>query len=800
MASTSADRSTSVVIVIGKHLVPERETPATEHNMRDVNFFSVLNNKAAATMTPTMYDRRALDCPLDRPLINSLSSLCMLVSSSQVIRESLATDGGIDRLVAILRSCKGMHAIDQLVSWKWSLSLQCLSAVSVRGSETVRRRVVEAEIVPVLATVLDNFLEAIEKLRLYRDFFVRQSAHNHTSSASSSISHIPATATTTATPATAAFGTAAPVQALATSPAPVQQLIVDEINNNNDNSNDGRNYNISENNQRHLQINGESGAVSDFSLDSAANRTRRGSRDVADSSLFDSASDTNAASIFVSLVGNASANVAATNATAISSGVEEASLGGTETAGETDVETVADTADTPASSISTASTSTSTNYLDRHYSLFQSHRHHHHHHHRHHHSHSHVNHSTSPPNDTSTAPAQVSSATSSINVSVPNNETIPLLSDLDSVQTSFVDPNAMDVDDPQSVTGDSVDAESVVQIDSDEQASSIDVVFAESASYTSNDNSAPSLSDSQMIDIEYASDANQDSHRGNEDSTESLFNSAHATDLDISVENDGSSNGINSSSNRSPFFGQSSPAQAGVLPASPTNIGSPNVVVHASETLQRSPVGPGAVAGANAAVVTGHTADLVAGASPSSSVFNAFPSQENLPREEDVLMCLQLLAYVSKYVYLRPYFQKTHLVPELSIRPELHSDRTEDGVKSETGSVDCDVELKPTDSSVLADEYKMPTLNLFQLVERFTTRTYIGDLHYWASVIMRNSCRKDESRGGVRQCGYFECGKWEEFPKQFAKCRRCRRTKYCSKACQSKAWSFHRHWCVPPDQ
>lgn len=40
------------------------------------------------------------------------------------------------------------------------------------------------------------------------------------------------------------------------------------------------------------------------------------------------------------------------------------------------------------------------------------------------------------------------------------------------------------------------------------------------------------------------------------------------------------------------------------------------------------------------------------------------------------------------------------------------------------------------------------------------------------------------------------CGKWESFPREFAKCRRCRKAKYCGKECQSRAWSEgHRFWC-----
>lgn len=59
--------------------------------------------------------------------------------------------------------------------------------------------------------------------------------------------------------------------------------------------------------------------------------------------------------------------------------------------------------------------------------------------------------------------------------------------------------------------------------------------------------------------------------------------------------------------------------------------------------------------------------------------------------------------------------------------------------------------------------------NVFSLVERFTFRHSSSDLdspnppptlppeiQYWAGVIMRNACRKDESRGGIRQCANSE--------------------------------------------
>lgn len=134
-------------------------------------------------------------------------------------------------------------------------------------------------------------------------------------------------------------------------------------------------------------------------------------------------------------------------------------------------------------------------------------------------------------------------------------------------------------------------------------------------------------------------------------------------------------------------------------------------------------------------------------------------------RDEDVLLSLQLLAYLSKYPHVRSVF---------------HSPSTP----------------YPTP----------PPPNIFSLVETFTHRPPTSDLssprhshevQYWAGVIMRNACRKDDTKGGIRQCANMACGAWEKSAREFAKCRRCRKAKYCSKGCQSKAWGMgHRYWCA----
>ncbi|KAI8062126.1 hypothetical protein BC940DRAFT_322429 [Gongronella butleri] len=118
-------------------------------------------------------------------------------------------------------------------------------------------------------------------------------------------------------------------------------------------------------------------------------------------------------------------------------------------------------------------------------------------------------------------------------------------------------------------------------------------------------------------------------------------------------------------------------------------------------------------------------------------------------REEDILLSLQLLAYLSKYPHIRDLFHTAY------------------------------------------------SKNVFSVVEQFCHRRHPNPIQYWAGVIMRNACRKDETKGGIRRCANMHCGKWESQPRDFAKCRRCRKAKYCCKACQSRAWADgHRWWCI----
>lgn len=148
-------------------------------------------------------------------------------------------------------------------------------------------------------------------------------------------------------------------------------------------------------------------------------------------------------------------------------------------------------------------------------------------------------------------------------------------------------------------------------------------------------------------------------------------------------------------------------------------------------------------------------------------------------RDEDVLLALQLLAYLSKYPHVRNVFHCPSTVSSLAC-----------------DSSECDEadHLSPMSTHAHSHSHsrpvsRPPSINIFTLVEIFTHRPPSDDpftprlsseVQYWACTIMRNACRKDEQRGGIRQCANMNCGRWEAYAREFAKCRRCRRAKYCS--------------------
>ena len=177
-------------------------------------------------------------------------------------------------------------------------------------------------------------------------------------------------------------------------------------------------------------------------------------------------------------------------------------------------------------------------------------------------------------------------------------------------------------------------------------------------------------------------------------------------------------------------------------------------------------------------------------------------------RDEDVLLSLQLLAYLSKYPHVRQAFYQPRLcfhpasanqspsevryggpsnrsayanaaaatpqptaVKEPNSFMRVFNNATGRGKEKEkVPAVAPEMSASSSSSTVNgSSNNSLKMTNVFSLVERFTFRpssseldspnpppTLPADIQYWAGVIMRNACRKDDSRGGIRQCANSE--------------------------------------------
>ncbi|KAK8110371.1 MYND-type zinc finger protein MUB1 [Apiospora kogelbergensis] len=607
--------------------------------MREVNFSIPNVNKASVGITTALYDRRALDCTSTLPLINSLNHLAYLTTSSARIRDILTVDGGIERLVCILKQGRSKDMMDM---WKWNLAFQCVVNIGVRGTEGVRTRVVEADMVPVIATILDNYIKVIEKCRekaeeakqkQLQDHHHRHRSHSHRESSSKPSS-------------------------------------------------------------------------------SFANRSGRLEFE---QRPFRRQAPPPSIDISAAAYSGASSSASTAAPAAEQSATAEAS--------------------TSASQFPVSSPP------DR--AAVSNHRHHHHHHHRHE---SRQGQSFASPSRPVVQPL----ATAVPNVDGPEGFIRPVR-DADRLPSMCDPPQPWD---PmlvlrrrpsirhQNSTADTDDLQTD-SVQSDESAGDAEMSGTAEVQTTVNfQDIAMEEGDSTLA----GTALELTTPTVSEMPDAGTFNITHRAPVDGSIPN--------------------------VAPTPVPAIGlSPNrpIVPTPQPTMP------------NHSSVPRYLLDRPL--PPNPQMLAA------MPREEDVLMSLQLLAYVSKYCNLRSYFQKSHLVPRLKIGKELQLLDGDHVTMESLGPQEYEEE------HLLENDF-----NIFPLVEKFTVRYHSTDMQYWAGVVMRNLCRKDDTRGGIRQCAYYQCGKWEEFTRQFAKCRRCRRTKYCSKECQKSAWAFHRHWCVAASQ
>ena len=609
-------------------------------------------------ITTALYDRRALDCTSTLPLINSLNHLAYLTTSSARIRDILTVDGGVERLVCILKQGRSREMMEM---WKWNLAFQCVVNIGVRGSENVRTRVVEADMVPVIATILDNYIKVIDKCREKLEADSRRKSMGY---------------------------------------PPPKPVIRPK----------------------------EHASRSTFHERGSGSFDMRPSRRQAPPPSIE-----------------------------IPQPLPRQSPQPQQQANELSAMEVTPTASQPALTSPPERTS------------FSRHHHHHHHHHRSQDARSYVHGATAPTSrlhglqPIATALPSMDMADGFVLRPVRDVDRLPSM--LPALQTGITSqpespttPNAPVIR-PLSITTRHRRRPSLRQ----QQSNSGDSDDGSGEGIHSEVSGAEGHNDEPMVDIQTTVGV-----QGGDDQNTML--DAVATPLDLTASNasDGTEVETFNITHRPVLDGS-------IINTNMTPVNDPNInigIPPPPPTLHVINVPPPSIPqNIHARYLRDHSAPL--------GVLAA------TPRDEDVLMSLQLLAYVSKYCNLRTYFQQSHLVPKLKIGHHLQllDDNPPPG------------DLGQRDESQ-DEEYLLPDdFNIFPLVEKFTVRHHSHDMQYWAGVVMRNLCRKDDSRGGIRQCAFYQCGKWEQWTRQFAKCRRCRRTKYCSKECQKNAWVYHRHWC-----
>lgn len=597
--------------------------------MREVNFSIPNANKASVGITAALYDRRALDSTSTLPLINSLNHLAYLTTSSARIRDILTVDGGIERLVCILKEGRSK---DMMEMWKWNLAFQCVVNIGVRGSEQVRTRVVEANVVPVIATLLDNHARAAERAREENDPDRRRSAHRSVSGPSGTSSS-------------------------------------------NQHSTPSRHNDPSENRPSRRQIPPSIRIPPYNSLVSPPH------------------TNNNIAAEHTPTLPQLS--LTSPQDPSQESREFQAQIGPSRTLHRHNHTRSQD------SRPSTSNETRSNGFL----SLDAA-----------------DGFGLRSVRDADRLPSHLPALQNGI-TSQPESPTTPGVPLLHSLNAALRVQRRPSLSQQNSGSGDSDDGSNDIPA----RVGGLDgepMVDIQASGELDGTNGPAAILTAMQAELAAAEGTENDA-----------FNIARRPGSDGSIISTNLTN-----------VGNTGGPQDRLPTVGPT-IDQPGVPQAQAQTrfMPDSRMTP-----------------------PGVAVMN--------PRDEDVLMSLQLLAYVSKYCNLRSYFQYTHLVPKLRVNiPGTDSDN----------DMDCDDE-----EFILPDDY-----NIFPLVEKFTVRHNSQDMQYWAGVVMRNLCRKDENQGGIRQCAYYNCNKWEEWPRQFAKCRRCRRTKYCSKECQKNAWVFHRHWC-----
>lgn len=615
--------------------------------MRDSNYKSVSLNKAAVSITTNLYDRRALDATCDRPLINSLNHLTFLTSSSAKVRETLATDGGLERLVCILHEChkdishsaprdkNGRKTIaeektDALIAWKWTLAFQCLVLVGTRGTEKIRERVVQAGVVPVIATVLDNYLLASRNFDSLAD-------------------------------------------------KDLDETFVSLVKNNylrekkakaNNHNNQSQSFTSYEDNAVIANYLGDNSELLHYLSDQSSTNNSG----ISSPNLFDD-------------------SIPAVTELHIQQNLHDINH-----------------------------TITSPRFFIRGVLI--------------------------PKEDDVVWSLQLLafiSKYSSLKKHLQSSHFIDHLSLRALLEKGSLD-NERELRAPGLETDDDAEMELISNLSSDE-----------SEQQSAHTQTLLQQSQSQSHHHHHASQRLVASQSSTQPSSQ-MEPQTQSSDQDVLIQ---------VSNNSSEEISNQQEGKSAELPDLNANL-IPQTQLSETNSITSSD--------SNGCL--------------SKSLLHSLMKFENCcqgqSREEKTFSLIELTIKLTSFYSERCMLSKLAKIKSCREAREKYLSKWNYSTYFQTHSPDSDLAPCPQASK---------QINVFPLVEKYTVKaTNSSDMCYWSGVIMRNSCRKAES--GVRQCAFFDCGTWEKFPRQFAKCRRCKRTKYCSKECQLKAWGYHKHWCV----
>ena len=750
--------------------------------MRESNYRSVSNNRAAVTITTSLYDRRALDVTLDKPLVNSLNHLTYLVSSSAKVRETLLNDGGLERLVEILHEChiSACHVRENvfncekklLTAWKWTLAFQCLVLIGTRGTENIRQKVVRAGMLPVIATVLDNYINlheatffgvaACAPLALAQ-FCAHAHSHSDTAHPHAHSNHQTHTHAQQAPIAESVNNT--PEEYV---PRPFSSSAneVDTAHRQNATPTTIRGDQTAETVQnprretRHSSERGQGTFIPTSTLGGLTHSSfcddraykRLSSEDYEKLSV-----DLSLKLLRDSFESTPSADSGFSGSSSLESDIRRKCLTMNilNKLREKRVNEIIYPCNMDESEHDMDS---NLQFLSNLYLLDEKS--------------SHVTNAIhskiAPRNFTETG------------VIIPRDDDVVWCLQLLAYISKY--PYLKEVlQNTHLLIGMSIKDKNL-HLQSKENAklrcraqnrvSHRQTLISRPRS--GRDFSPTSILDQSAVLVQQDDDTMERFNPSASNSPELGNFDLQNDNFDFSSDKLDLCNGVDSRTQSS--RGNDMDVVGNYDNESVHKCESDEDVQEYQSHLEAYSPAP-----------VGSTSRL-------RSVCEAMRKAETITNDIERKLALIRLSNQMNDCIEKECRDLSVEIIEKRLDEKKYLSEVWDYDSYDKFDIDGDGLEAGNDYDVSLMEYKR--VNLFPIVEKFTFLAGT-DMYYWSGVIMRNSCRRNDFKGGVRQCGNLECGKWEQTPREFSKCKRCKRTKYCSRDCQMRAWHCHKNWCVP---